>query len=192
MSEKLLSPSQPINFNRQSSDNGFELPYSPCEPGVFNFYRIHQGRKRTVFNDELDAPTLSALTPSIGKSSSSTPWSFFVDCVPNTNNNNAPNTMNSISKNTENVIKISTTTSSLSTSASSASLVSNSSIESNTSTSSVTPKSIHTASSSGTLTDLVRNAMHKGALSMIVDDHTRLHSSCLTQKELNHLVPQSM
>ncbi|CAF1026577.1 unnamed protein product [Didymodactylos carnosus] len=192
MSEKLRSPSQPINFNRQSNNNGFELPYSQCESGVFNFYRIHQGRKRIVFNDELDASTLSALTPMVDKSSSSTPWSPFIDCIINSKNNNAPDIINSISKNMKNMLNTSITTSSLPISTSSASLVSNSLIANKTSTSSITPKSIHTASSSGTLTDLVRNVINKDTFSMILDRQTRLYSRSLTQKELNHLVPQSM
>ncbi|CAF1303627.1 unnamed protein product [Didymodactylos carnosus] len=194
MSEKLLQTSQPVDFSRQPSNVGFDLAYSPCEAGMFNFHKIHQGQKASAFlRDESDAPTLSALSPATGKSSS-----LFANYATNSKNNNTLNTTDNILKSTGNTIGGSTaTTPSLPASASSASFFPLTSAPNKTPTSSLTAKPIHatsSASSLATLTDAFKSAMGRGALSAVLNDQNKQHqrSSSLSKKELNHLFPQSM
>ncbi|CAF1081575.1 unnamed protein product [Didymodactylos carnosus] len=178
----------------QTSEDGLNIPYSPCEPGKFDFYRIHQA-KDCQLSEEDDGPTLSTLTPAIGKTTSMT-RSPFADYVHNLNSNTNPlDIPNNILKTNENTFAT-TVNNSLSNSVSASSFF----LPDESKTDTDNPiKETSSSSALSTLTNAVKNVISPVHLSTDYNhhddqnhDHQDHGSICLSGKELNYLVPQSM
>jgi hypothetical protein len=179
MTSKTSNQSRPINFEVAPSNNetGFDFPFSPCEPGKFDFYRVHQAKHvhqtDSMFSDNFDAPTLSTQISSSGMTKR---WTPFADQI------------------SSELLKSST----VANSASMGSFFPQSQSSATSSTDSSNPKPvigkpIHSNASYSTLTDVVKQAMSKGHLGGFASESRRTHNGAtLSTKDLNHLSPQSM
>jgi len=182
MASKRFNRSGPINVDvNPSPETMYHFPISPAEPGKFDFYRVHLANQAhysdPMFLDNYDAPTLSApktSSSSIGQRR----WTPFADIVA------ADSSKSSLLSNASSSNSIPTST--LQTV-----YQNDSSVSSNTN--GVQNEPIKSVPSFSSLTDLVKNAMHKGHLDVPPNQMRRPSSGAtLSTKDLNHLSPQSM
>jgi len=158
-----------------SPETMFHFSSSPSEPGKFDFYRVnlanHACYPDPMLSQNCDIPSLAA--PSTKRR-----WTPFADIVASdqTKSSLLPSSLSSNSTLRPKANSIST---------------SESSVASNTN--GTKNELIQPVASFSSLTDLVKNVIHKGHLDVPSNQIRRPASgTTLSTKDLNHLSPQSM